>query len=263
MIPIEKDGTAKRSQAEVYLHVLRALMLRDMRTRFGGSHIGYAVVVLFPVVHIFLLVTIYVVRHIPSPMSMSTTLFIATGAVPALMFQYISREVMKAVMMNRPLTYYPQVKLIDLLFARILVEIVTGFLALIIVFAILTAVGVDPWPVEPFTAVSAYSAAIILGIGVGTINVGIIAFFPGWLMGYMFFTIVLYLTSGVMFLPSLFPEQIYGILKYNPVVQIIEWVRIAYEPGAGFEIDYLYIYLWAFGSLGVGLMLERHVVRKM
>lgn len=252
----------KRSRTEVYLHVLRALMLRDMRTRFGGSHIGYGIVVLWPVVHIFLLVSILIFRKLPSPMGLNTTLFIATGAVPCLMFQYISREVMKAVIMNKPLTYYPQVKLIDVLFARIIVEIVTGFLGLIIVFSILLAIGIDPWPVEPFVAVSAYTAAIFLGVGIGTINVGIISFFPAWMMGYILFTISLYVTSGVVFLPSMMPDYIYDILKYNPMVQIIEWMRMAYEPSIGFKIDYFYIFLWIFSSFTLGMLLERFVVRK-
>lgn len=262
MVPEQTDTPIRRSRTEVYLHVLRALMLRDMRTRFGGSHIGYGMVVLWPVVHIFALVAILVFRKLPSPMGLSTTLFIATGAVPCLVFQYVSREVMKSVMMNKPLTYYPQVKLIDLLLARILVEIVTGFLALLLVFAILYAIGTDPLPVQPFVAISAYTAAIMLGIGLGTINVGIIAFFPAWLMGYMLFGVIIYLTSGVVFLPSLMPDVVYEVLKYNPMVQIIEWMRLAYEPSAGFKIDYAYIFLWAFGSLTCGLMLERFVVRK-
>ena len=262
MVPELTMTPIKRSRTEVYLHVLRALMLRDMRTRFGGSHIGYGIVVLWPVVHVFVLVSIFVFRKLPSPMGLSTALFIATGAVPCLMFQYISREVMKSVIMNKPLTYYPQVKLIDVLFARILVEIVTGFLGLIIVFAILISVGIDPWPVDPFVAVGAYTAAILLGIGVGTINVGIISFFPGWLMGYMLFTIILYITSGVVFLPSMMPDYVYDFLKYNPMVQIIEWMRLAYEPSGGFKIDYLYVYLWAFGSFTLGMVLERFVVRK-
>jgi hypothetical protein len=45
MVPELTITQVKRSRTEVYLHVLRALMLRDMRTRFGGSHIGYGVVV--------------------------------------------------------------------------------------------------------------------------------------------------------------------------------------------------------------------------
>lgn len=262
MVPELTFKPLERSRTEIYLHVLRALILRDMRTRFGGSHIGYGVVVLWPVVHVFLLVALMVFRKLPSPMGLSTALFIATGAVPCLMFQYISREVMKAVIMNKPLTYYPQVKLVDVLFARIIVEIVTGFLGLIIVFAILLGIGIDPWPVDPFVAISAYTAAILLGIGIGTINVGIISFFPGWLMGYMLFTIIIYSTSGVFFLPSLFPDYIYQILKYNPVVQIIEWMRLAYEPSSGFTVDYLYVLMWAFGSFTLGMLLERFVVRK-
>src|SRR4051794_23244797 len=47
---------SRRGRADAYLQVLHALMLRDMRTRFGGSYLGYGVVVLWPVVHTFILV---------------------------------------------------------------------------------------------------------------------------------------------------------------------------------------------------------------
>ncbi|GJE62659.1 ABC transporter permease [Methylobacterium trifolii] len=253
----------KRSATESYLHVLYALMLRDMRTRFGGSHWGYAIVVLWPVTHVFMLVLIYVFRNVPAPIGDSRAVFFASGAVPVLIFQYISREVMKAVMANRPLTYYPQVKLFDVIFARILVEIVTGFLGLLVVSAILVSAGVDPRPADPFTAVCGYLAAILLGIGVGTINVSIVAFFPAWAIGYVLFNIVVYITSGVMFLPSFLPEKIYSFLKYNPAVQIIEWVRLGYYPGLGVQVDKAYVLLFALTSLTIGLLLEKHVVRKI
>ena len=252
----------QRSQMESYLHVLHALMLRDMRTRFGGSHWGYLIVVLWPVAHVFMLVLIYVLRHVPAPIGDSRALFFASGAVPALVFQYVSREVMKAVMANRPLTYYPQVKLFDLIFSRILVEIVTGFLGLLTVSAILVASGINPVPNDPFTSMCGYLAAILLGIGFGTINVSIIAFFPAWIMGSVLFTIVIYITSGVMFLPNFLPDQIYDVLKYNPVVGIIEWVRLGYYPDLPVKIDYVYIILFSLSLLTIGLLLEKHVVRK-
>ena len=252
----------QRSQMESYLHVLHALMLRNMRTRFGGSHWGYMIVVLWPVVHVFMLVLIYVLRHVPAPIGDSRALFFASGAVPALVFQYVSREVMKAVMTNRPLTYYPQVKLFDVIFSRILVEIVTGFLGLLTVSAILVIAGINPVPIDPFTSMCGYLAAILLGIGFGTINVSIIAFFPAWIMGSILFTVVIYITSGVMFLPNFLPDQIYDVLKYNPVVGIIEWVRLGYYPDLPVKIDYLYIILFSLSLLTIGLLLEKHVVRK-
>ncbi len=86
---------------ESYLHVLHALMLRDMRTRFGGSLWGYGVVVMWPCVHVFSLIAIYTFQHLPIPIGHNAPLFFATGAVPVLIFQYISREVMKATLVNR------------------------------------------------------------------------------------------------------------------------------------------------------------------
>ncbi len=129
---------------------------------------------------------------------------------------------MKSVIMNRPLTYYPQVKLFDLVFSRILVEIVTGFLALIVVMSVLVALGTSPIPADPITAVGGYVAAILLGIGVGTINVAIIGFFPGWMIGYALFSILMYVSSGVMFLPSYMPDKVYYWMKYNPALQCAE-----------------------------------------
>ena len=260
---IEVLRPRQKSQTESYLHVLHALMLRDMRTRFGGSHWGYTVVVLWPVVHVFMLVIVYVTRGVPAPIGDSRAIFFATGAVPALAFQYISREVMKAVVMNRPLTYYPQVKLFDVIFSRILVEIVTGFLGLITVLSILMAAGIHPTPIDPFTSMCGYLAAILLGIGVGTINVSICAFFPAWMIGSILFTIVIYLTSGVMFLPNFLPIQIYDALRYNPLVGIIEWVRLGYYPDMPVTIDYIYILLFSVTCLVIGLLMEKYLVRKI
>lgn len=254
----------KQSKIDVYAHVLRALILRDMRTRFGGgSYWGYFILVMWPVVHIFILVAVMAFRGMPSPMGDSTTLFVATGAVPVLMFQYISNEVMKAIFTNKPLMYYPQVKIFDVMFARLIVEIIKGFTGLIIVMGILMALGVNPIPADPFTAVCGYLVAILLGIGVGTINIGIVSFFPGWMLGYIVVRIGVYITSGVFYLPSMFPDEIYSIMKWNPAVQIIEWVRLGYDPTLAVNVDYTYILLWAGASMMIGLVMERTVVRRL
>lgn len=253
----------RRSRAEIYFQVLYALILRDMRTRFGGSHLGYVVAVLWPVVHVFVLVGILTFRHLPSPMGGGTMLFVATGAVPCLAFQYLSREVMKGYSSNKPLTYYPQVKNFDVILSRIIVEIVSGFMGLMTVFAVLVLLGVDPRPDDTLMAVGAYLAALLLGIGIGVINVGIVAFFPAWQIGYVFFTILNYMIAGVVFMPNYLPAELYYYLRFNPVTQIIEWTRVAYEPSLAIEIDYLYIMLWILGTTTIGFLMERLVVRKM
>ena len=259
-LPTAQD---QKSPVESYLHVLHALILRDMRTRFGASIWGYGVVVLWPCVHVFMLIAIYTFQKVAAPLGDERALFFATGAVPVLVFQYVSREVMKSVIMNRPLTYYPQVKLFDLIFSRILVEIVTGFLALLVVLGVLLSIGVNPIPASPVTAVCGYAAAIVLGVGIGTINVAIIGFFPGWMIGYALFSIILYVSSGVMFLPSYMPDKIYYWMKFNPAMQLAEWVRSAYYPYANIQVDYLYVIMFGLTSATIGLLLVKHVVSKL
>jgi capsular polysaccharide transport system permease protein len=236
-------------------------MLRDMRSRFGGTYWGYLVQVLWPCAHIAIIVGAMTFRGLKSPMGDSAMVFVATGAVPALAFQYISREVMKGYLIHKPLTYFPQVKKFDTVVARILVEIVSSFLGLMLVLIGLLSFGNDPLPADLFTAITGYLAAIALGIGVGSINVGICSVFPGYVIAYILITLTLYLSSGVYFLACYMPEEIYSIMKYNPITQLIEWVRLGYDPTLPIQIDYLYVFGWIFGSLTIGLLMERYIVR--
>jgi capsular polysaccharide transport system permease protein len=189
-------------------------------------------------------------------------LFVATGAVPTLVFQYTSREFMKALMVNRPLMYYPQVKVFDIMVARFLVETVKGFQGLIIIVGILLAAGVNPVPENPAMAVEAYLMALILGLGMGAVNIGIQSIFPGWLWGYIVITIGIYLTAGVFYLPHMLPEELYAAMKWNPVLQIVEWTRLAYNPQIGVEVDYVYVIGFALGTVWIGLIMERTMVRR-
>lgn len=249
------------SRLDVYLRVLSALMLRDMRSRFGGTYWGYLVQVLWPCVHLGIIVGAMTYRGLKPPMTDSAMLFVATGALPALGFQYISREVMKGYLIHKPLTYFPQVKGFDTVVARCLVETVSSFMGVILILIVLYCFGADPVPTDMFCAMTGYLAAIFLGIGIGTINVGICSVFPGWALGYILVTLLLYLTSGVYFLACYMPDEIYSWMKWNPVTQIIEWVRLGYDPSLPVQIDYVYIFGWIFGSLVIGLLMERYVVR--
>lgn len=250
----------RRSQTDIHLQVLNALILRDMRSRFGGSYWGYLVQMLWPVSHVLIVVLVMVFREVPSPMGESSMLFVATGAFPLLAFKYISREMMKGYLVHKSLTWFPQVKRFDTITARAAVEICSSFMGLGVVCAFLLACGVDPMPVDITTSMTGYLAAIALGIAVGTVNVGIVSIFPSWVLIYILVSIVIYLSSGLMFVASYLPDQIYSIMKWNPCVQIVEWVRLGYEPNLPVQIDYLYVLGWIFGSLALGLLMERYVV---
>jgi capsular polysaccharide transport system permease protein len=196
-------------------------------------------------------------------MSGGTALFVATGAVPCLLFQYVSREIIKGYSLNKPLTYYPQVKIFDVILSRIIVEIVSGFMGAMVVLALLSIFSSQVLPADPAMAMISYFMAIALGIGIGFINVGLVAFFPGWTMGYVLFCIVNYMIAGVVFMPHYLPAEIYYYLKFNPVVDIIELMRLSYDTSLAVEINYIYVSFFIVLTLLVGLMMERFILRRM
>lgn len=166
-------------------------MLRDMRSRFGGNYWGYLVQVLWPCAHLAIIVGVMAFRGMKSPMGDDPMMFVASGALPALAFQYISREVMKGYLIHKSLTCFPHVKRFDTVVARILVEIVSSFMGVCLVFLVLICFGADPIPVDMMAAIGGYLTAIALRIGVGTISVGICSVFPRWALGYILVTLTL------------------------------------------------------------------------
>ncbi len=257
-----RTGITRADRIDSYLRVLHALMLRDMRTRFMGSYWGFLIHTLWPVAHMFIIGGGMTLRGLKAPICENTLLFVATGAVPALGFRYMSREMMRGVLANKPLTYYPQVNTLDVMYSRAMVEFVSSVIGTVLVVVILACLNIDAIPVDLWPAMTGYLCALVLGIGFGSINATIVQIFPGWMIGYLLLSVVLYLISGVMFLPHLLPGKIYDIMKWNPLLQIVEWVRLGYEPLMPVTIDYLYIFIWCGCTLALGLLLERTIGRR-
>ncbi len=258
--PPTRPASDRPTPIDGYLSVLNALILRDMRSRFFGSYWGYLVQMLWPVAHVIFIVMLMYVRGMESPMGESALLFAATGAFPFLSFKYTSREMMKGYSVHKALTWFPQVKRVDTMVARGLVEICSSFMGLGVIFVFLLCWGVDPLPVDMTMAITGFLAAVAMGLGVGVFNVAMAAIFPFWMLLYIVIAILLYISSGVVFMACYMPEQIYSIMKWNPLVQIVEWVRLGYEPNLPITIDYLYVFGWICSAFTVGFLMDRYLV---
>lgn len=237
-------------------------MLRDMRTRFGGSHWGYLIAVGWPCAHIFVLVTILTFRGFQVPLGDSTVLFIATGVTPYLIFMYMSRKILEGIGANKPLIYFPSVTLFDVMISRAIVEMITSFATTACVVIVLMCLGVDFVPAYPSQALIAFFSIVLFATGIGIINANIVLLFPGWSMGYVLIVIAGYSLSGVFFLPDLIPEKVFYYLGWNPMLQNISWFRSAFYPGYGESVAKIYSLMSGLFAIWTGLMLERFVMRK-
>ncbi len=239
--------------------MIYALVLRDVRTRFFGNGLGFlGLSVGWPLVHILALLLIYTYLGRATPVGDSLLLFFSTGLVPFMTFSYMSRWMMLGFVINKPLLAFPIVSTTDILLARALLEMIGSFLMAVALCAILASLGVDFVPRDIPQACYAWGAAILFGLGMGTINSIIAMAFHGWLIGYMLVILAVYVSCGILFVPDTIPDPYRTWLSYNPVLHAVTWMRSAYYPGYGaITLDKFYLLGWALYTIFAGFLLER------
>lgn len=237
--------------------ILVALMLRIIRTRFFGHGLGFLVSIGWPFVHILLLLLINAAIDRAAPYGDSLVLFFATGLLPFMSFQYMSRFIMIAVLHSRPLLGFPVVKMMDLLLAAAILEVLSSFCTVAILAVFLSAIGINYMPANPSDAVWALLVSMLLGFGFGILNALIVLAQPMWVTGNALLIIALYMVSGIFFLPEALPEAARYYLSFNPVLQVVEWMRSAYYDGYGSVLDKRYTIGFAVVMLFLGLLIER------
>ena len=252
--------TSTNRALKEYRDVLFALMLRDIKTRFFGSGLGYVMYIAWPLTHILLVVLMFSLGGRITPFGDNPYIYVATGTAPFMCFSYSSRFIMLAYITNKPLISFPAVKFLDVIVARSILEALTAALIILILMTIFFICGINPMPQDVAQASYALAASISLGIGTGMINSVIAAAVPFYMTVWVLVIIILWAASGVVFVTDYLPEVYRDILGYNPILHGVLWMRSAYYPGYGsLTLDKQYLLFWAAGSLSGGLALERLV----
>lgn len=245
-------------------NVLMAVILRDMRTRFFNHGLGYLVVILWPLAHLTVLITISWAIGRAAPYGDSPPLFFATGLVPTLAFMYVSRYMAFSIVLNRPMMTMPIVKPLDIMVGRAVLELVAACATMAVVILILWLIGASPFPYSLEEAAKAYFSVLYLGVCFGFLAGVITSLFPIFATIYSLSLIVTYVSSGSMFVANRMPTQIGEALSYNPVLECVEWMRSAYFPTYSAQlVSVSYIYFVGGFVLVAALVLERLMRRQI
>ncbi len=241
-----------------YRRALSALILRDIKTRFFGSAWGFLLALAWPLSHVVILIVINTLAGRLPPYGESAALWFSTGIVPFMAFSYMSRLIMFGIVLNRPLLIFPTIKIMDILLARAIVEVLSAGIVMLILALFFLAEGIDFIPFDITGAYFAIGSAMLLGLGLGVINAVIAQAAPFWTTGYSLSMIVLWMASGVFFIPDNLPETARYALSFNPILHAVTCMRAAYYEGYGaVTLDRTYMISFAVVSLFAGLMLER------
>lgn len=252
--------TSLRAQCRIIL----ALFLRETRTRYGKSMIGYTWALLEPMFQIALWSALFIAMDRRPPIGDSMTMFVLTAFIPLMMFRNLSSQLTNAIVSNRALLYFPVVTNTDVIFGRAFLEVVTIFTVAIIFFAGLWLIGLDSIPQNPVGALIALISIAFFGTGFGFCNAVIATQIASWPKFVGWINRIAFLTCGIFFLPQMLPIEIQKFLKVLPLTHAVDWFRATFF--FGYKSDFYHIwYIFAAGAwcMFMGFAMERVLRRKI
>lgn len=234
-----------------------ALVVRETVTRFGQRKLGYFWAFFEPGAFILIFVLLRSLIGNDTPFGESIALFLMTGLVAARVALSLFGRVGDAIKANRALLTYPTVQPLDTVLARIIVELLT-MAVIIIVFYLGLGIVMGGVPVQDLVIFTqATIVTLYLGVSVGTLNASLGTILPAWSSLFNVIRLPLFIASAIFFVPRLLAPEYQAVLQWNPILHCVEWYRTA------IYMDYLPLldrsYPIAFGTvcLALGLWLER------
>jgi capsular polysaccharide transport system permease protein len=251
---------ARRSPWDVQRAVLFALMIREMSTRVGGQWVGAVWTLFEPLAHMLMLIAVLGAIQGGNPLpGIDYAVYLATGLLVYFLFQNLALRLMDGIDANRGLFSYRQVKPLDPLIARSLVEVLMNLSVFVFTLGLLGWLGHEVLPSRPLEAIVAIGTVALLGTGYGICTAVISHGRPRLRSLLRMVMLPLYFISGVIFPVDLLPRDTLEWLLWNPLLHLVEITRAAfvpaYHPTEG--INLLYPVLCTLGYWALGLALYR------
>ncbi len=228
--------------ARMQLRVISALILRELHTRFGRHHLGYAWIFLEPMILGGCIAMVHYVSGHGLPGGLNVAAFYIVGYTPYYLFRAILNRAAGSVMANQPLFYHRQVSYLDVMLARNLLDCATVMIAVFIMIIALSnfeaALPHDPLKiVVGIVLMAAFCHGFALLILAATVwgheNVERVVH-P--------FTYLMIPFTGAFFMVWWLPTEMQYYALLNPSVHMFEIIRDGqFGPGVPYHWDLGYM----------------------
>jgi capsular polysaccharide transport system permease protein len=184
--------------------VIGALIIRELVTRFGRENIGFLWVMVEPLLFASLVGILWRYMKGPEMHGVSVVAFVASGYIGLTLFRNSVSRSIRVFSVNGSLMYHRQIKVLDFIFVRFLIEMIGAMMAFLFIGLLLIPFGLFPMPAD-------------LG-----------ALISGWLL-YCLFTFSLCLVLAPLSelsdaLEKLVPVTTYVMIPFSGVFNMTSWL---------------------------------------
>ena len=254
-----------RSSLAITYSVWKALFMREALVRLFSKRMGTVWMLAEPAVSILILMFIFSVMRVRQLGGIETAIWIMMGMSGFFMFRRTAMIAMKAVHMNRPLFTYRQVKPVDAVIVRGMVEGVIMALVILVMLVGGGLVGLDVVPGDPLLALGQLFVLWSLGMAFGLVTSVITELIPELGEIINLAMMPLYFVSGVIFPVNVVPPPYRDWMLLNPLVHAIEGVRLGFAPHYHpvNDLDLWYPAAVALFFIVIGLAMHRRFAARL
>jgi capsular polysaccharide transport system permease protein len=261
-LPLRRKTTFYGS-LQIQFRVIGALFMRDIIAKFGRHGLGFLWLFLEPMMFA-IGVTIIWSFTAHSQGNIPVAAFILTGYSALVLWRNLVNRLMAGVASNKGLLYHRNVKVIDLLYARSVMEFAACTISFVLLSFIFAALGLMTLPDDPLKTL------------IGWVLYAWFSFAFGLVAAYMGSSneifdrvahILMYLSmplTGGFAMVTWLPPDVQNILLMSPLVNAIELLREGYF-GMSVKAEYSVSYILVVNLCLTlaGLILVRSIKRQL
>ena len=149
--------------------VVKALMIRELNTRFGRENIGFLWLMVEPLMFAGLVGMVWSLMKGPEQHGLEVVSFVASGYIPLTFMRHSFGKSISIFVANSALLYHRQVKILDFVVVRVMIEVIGAMMAYIFVMVVLGYFGLFPVPSDIGFLLAGWGVYVFFVLAVCTI----------------------------------------------------------------------------------------------
>jgi capsular polysaccharide transport system permease protein len=233
-----------RSSLEVFLTSVHAFLLREMKNQYGRFRMGYFWALVEPGAMVAVLTILHAgLRGASTPIyGGHPVIFFVFGAVPFFLFANCVARVQGVCESHKGLFNYRQIKPIDVMLARCMIDALLMLGVLLVFLAGWLWAGYPVRIGDPLLLAAALGSLFALGLSLGLVFEVLGTVFNDLKRTFNIAMRPLFFISGLFFTIDMVPETYRPLLVWNPVLHCVDLARDAVL--AGYESPASLGYVW-------------------
>jgi len=255
-----------RSSWQVTCSVWHAMFMREAGARIMANRFGWFWMFAEPVAYVVIMIGVReMLGRTRFVIGADFIPWLITGLMAFNLFRDGVTRSLGAVEANKGLFAYRQVKPVDPVLVRCVLEGILKSLVFLILIGGATLLGHPMLPAAPLEAAHVWLSVWLLGVGCGLVVSAGGALISELGRFVRMAMLPMFMLSGAIIPVQMLPHAVQQKMLYNPVLHGLESLRLCFFPlyKTVQGVDLLYVWLSALAALALGLALHVRFARQL